>query len=184
LSAIYDQRGERRARLWPPLKSLRRISHFPFPSSSLQLIIGNFGLSYEQSKTQMAMWAIFAAPLLMSTDLRTIKPEYKAILQNRKIIAVNQDRLGIQGRRIYKVGKISLTSPSPHQPDARRRASTRCRRRRPSTARRRYSSARACDWDFFPIVRQESLLHLTDGSPSRSSPPTPRWSESRARRRS
>ncbi len=49
------------------------------------------------------MWAIFAAPLLMSVDLRTIKPEYKAILQNRKIIAVNQDRLGIQGRRIYKV---------------------------------------------------------------------------------
>ena len=69
----------------------------------LQLIIGNFGLSYEQSKTQMAMWAIFAAPLLMSVDLRTIKPDYKAILQNRHIIAVNQDRLGIQGRRIYKV---------------------------------------------------------------------------------
>ena len=69
----------------------------------MQLIIGNFGLSYEQSKTQMAMWAIFAAPLLMSVDLRTIRPEYKAILQNRKIITVNQDRLGIQGRRIYKV---------------------------------------------------------------------------------
>ena len=49
------------------------------------------------------MWAVFAAPLLMSVDLRTIRPEYKAILQNRKIITVNQDRLGIQGRRIYKV---------------------------------------------------------------------------------
>ena len=72
---------------------------------NFQLIIGNFGLSYEQSKTQMAMWAIFAAPLLMSVDLRTIKPDYKAILQNRQIIAVNQDRLGIQGRRIYKVKK-------------------------------------------------------------------------------
>lgn len=69
----------------------------------LQLIIGNFGLSYEQCKTQMAMWAILAAPLLMSVDLRTIRPEYKAILQNRKIIAVDQDPLGIQGRRIYKV---------------------------------------------------------------------------------
>jgi alpha-N-acetylgalactosaminidase len=59
------------------------------------LIIGNFGLSYEQSKTQMALWAILAAPLLMSVDLRTIRPEYKAILQNRKIIAVDQDPLGI-----------------------------------------------------------------------------------------
>lgn len=59
------------------------------------LIIGNFGLSYEQSKTQMALWAILAAPLLMSVDLRTIRPEYKAILQNRKIIAVDQDPLGL-----------------------------------------------------------------------------------------
>jgi alpha-N-acetylgalactosaminidase len=72
------------------------------------LIIGNFGLSYEQSKTQMAMWAIFAAPLLMSVDLRTIKPDYKAILKNKKIIAVNQDPLGIQGRRIYKQKGIEI----------------------------------------------------------------------------
>lgn len=48
-----------------------------------------------------------AAPLLMSVDLRTIRPEYKAILQNRKIIAVDQDVLGIQGRRIYKVRNYS-----------------------------------------------------------------------------
>ena len=68
-----------------------------------QLIIGNFGLSYEQSKSQMAIWSIMASPLLMSVDLRTIRPEYKAILQNRDVIAINQDPLGIQGRRVYKV---------------------------------------------------------------------------------
>ena len=68
-----------------------------------QLIIGNFGLSYEQSKSQMAMWAIFAAPLLMSVDLRTIKADYRDILLNKAVIAINQDPLGIQGRRIYKV---------------------------------------------------------------------------------
>lgn len=72
------------------------------------LIIGNFGLSYEQSKTQFAIWAIMAAPLLMSVDLRSIRPEYKAILQNKKIIAVDQDVLGIQGRRIYKVRFVIL----------------------------------------------------------------------------
>lgn len=69
----------------------------------LQLIIGNFGLSYEQSRAQMAMWAIMASPLLMSVDLRTIRPEFKAILQNTEIIAVNQDPVGVQGRRMYKV---------------------------------------------------------------------------------
>jgi len=72
------------------------------------LIIGNFGLSYEQSKAQMAMWAILASPLLISADLRAIAPEYKAILQNRKVIWVNQDPLGRQGRRIYQKSSVEI----------------------------------------------------------------------------
>jgi len=65
------------------------------------LIIGDFSLSYDESKTQFAIWAIIAAPLLMSNDLRTISPEALEILRNTEVIAVNQDVLGIQGRRIY-----------------------------------------------------------------------------------
>ncbi|XP_065201110.1 alpha-N-acetylgalactosaminidase-like [Planococcus citri] len=72
------------------------------------LLIGNFGLSYEQSKAQMAVWAILAAPLLISADLRNMKPELKAILQNKDIIAVNQDPLGIQGRRVYREKSIDI----------------------------------------------------------------------------
>ena len=34
-------------------------------------------------RAQMAVWAVLAAPLMMSVDLRTIKPEFKAILQHR-----------------------------------------------------------------------------------------------------
>ena len=64
------------------------------------MIIGNFGLSYDQSRTQMAIWAIMAAPLIMSTDLRTIKQEFKDILLNKDIIKINQDPLGIQGLRV------------------------------------------------------------------------------------
>lgn len=50
------------------------------------LIIGNYGLSYEESKTQMALWAIMAAPLLMSADLGAIRPEMKEILLNKLIL--------------------------------------------------------------------------------------------------
>lgn len=48
----------------------------------------------------MALWSILAAPLIMSTDLRHIRPEFRRLLQNRRLIAVNQDPLGIQGRQI------------------------------------------------------------------------------------
>ncbi len=72
----------------------------------LQLLIGNYGLSYDQSKAQMAVWAILAAPLIISTDLRNIRPEFKEILQNEEIIKIDQDRFGIQGRKIYTVFKL------------------------------------------------------------------------------
>lgn len=61
----------------------------------------------EQSRTQMALWAIMAAPLFMSNDLRTISPEARSILQNKLVISIDQDPMGIQGRRLVKVTNIS-----------------------------------------------------------------------------
>ncbi|XP_060524179.1 alpha-N-acetylgalactosaminidase-like [Cylas formicarius] len=72
------------------------------------LIIGNYGLSYEQSKAQMAIWAILAAPLIMSVDLRTIEPKFREILLNKDIIGINQDALGIQGRLITTKDKVDI----------------------------------------------------------------------------
>ncbi|XP_023141694.1 alpha-N-acetylgalactosaminidase [Amphiprion ocellaris] len=66
------------------------------------LIVGDFGLSLDQSQTQMSLWAIMAAPLFMSNDLRTISADARRILQNKALIGINQDPLGIQGRRIVK----------------------------------------------------------------------------------
>lgn len=72
------------------------------------LIIGNFGLSYDQERVQMALWSIMSVPLLMSADLRQIRPESKALLLNKYLISVNQDVLGYQGRRIYQSGNMEV----------------------------------------------------------------------------
>uniref|UniRef100_A0A4W3HXU1 Alpha-galactosidase n=1 Tax=Callorhinchus milii TaxID=7868 RepID=A0A4W3HXU1_CALMI len=66
------------------------------------LVIGDYGLSYDQCKAQLALWAILAAPLFMSNDLRKISNEAKKLLQNKLLIFINQDHLGIQGTRIKK----------------------------------------------------------------------------------
>jgi hypothetical protein len=52
----------------------------------------------------MAIWTILPA----STALGDVKPEYKDILQNRAILSVNQDELGIQGRRVNNTGLIDI----------------------------------------------------------------------------
>ncbi|KAG8448178.1 hypothetical protein GDO86_015316 [Hymenochirus boettgeri] len=72
------------------------------------LVIGNFGLSWDQQVTQMALWSIMAAPLLMSNDLRDISFESKALLQNQEVIYINQDPLGAQGYKVLKAGYFEL----------------------------------------------------------------------------
>lgn len=54
------------------------------------------------------MWAVIAAPFLISNDLRTIKPEIKELLLNREIIAVDQDALGIQGKQLRKGNGVEV----------------------------------------------------------------------------
>jgi len=64
------------------------------------LIGGNFALTVNQAKVQFGLWAIVAAPLFLSTDLRTMDTSMKQVLQNVAVIKVSQDPLGIQGRRV------------------------------------------------------------------------------------
>jgi len=51
-------------------------------------------------------WAMLAAPLLAGNDLPHMTPEIKAILTNREVIAIDQDRLGKQVSRVYSDGEV------------------------------------------------------------------------------
>ena len=48
----------------------------------------------------MSIWAIIAAPLYMSNDLRSISDEAREILLNKEVINVNQDPAGLMGEKI------------------------------------------------------------------------------------
>ncbi|XP_072573419.1 alpha-galactosidase A [Paramormyrops kingsleyae] len=72
------------------------------------LVLGNFGLSFDQQVTQMALWAVMASPLLMSNDLRAIDPKSRDLLQNKQVIAINQDPLGKQGYFMLKVNNFEI----------------------------------------------------------------------------
>ena len=55
------------------------------------LEIGNGGMSADEYRTHMSLWALLAAPLIAGNDLRTMTDETKSILMNREIIAIDQD---------------------------------------------------------------------------------------------
>ena len=62
------------------------------------------GLTNTEGRSQFSLWAIMAAPLVASTDLRVDSPFTIKTLTNRDVIAVDQDPLGRQGRRIRTNG--------------------------------------------------------------------------------
>ncbi len=66
------------------------------------LLIGGHCISEDEERTQMAIWAISAAPLIMGNDLRNVSVNSKNILLNKDAIAVNQDALGQMGLRLTK----------------------------------------------------------------------------------
>jgi len=72
------------------------------------LEVGNGKLTIEENRAHFALWAILAAPLLAGNDLPHMTPEVNAILTNRDVIAVNQDKLGKQGTRAYSDGEVEV----------------------------------------------------------------------------
>jgi alpha-galactosidase len=60
--------------------------------------VGN-GMTDAEDRSHFAMWSMLASPLIMGNDLRTATPETIKTLSNKEVIAVNQDKLGIQGFR-------------------------------------------------------------------------------------
>jgi alpha-galactosidase len=54
------------------------------------------------------MWAMLAAPLLAGNALPNMKPEIKEILTNKDVIAIDQDKLGKQGHRVYSEGEVDV----------------------------------------------------------------------------
>ena len=78
--------------------SLRRYAgpgHWNDPD---MLEVGN-GLTVNQDRAHFTMWCMMASPLILGNDVRNMSAETKLILTNRDLIAINQDKLGVQGLR-------------------------------------------------------------------------------------
>ncbi len=72
------------------------------------LEVGNGGMSQDEYRTHMSLWAILAAPLLAGNDLTKMSPETVAMLTNRDVIAIDQDPAGKEGDRMSAEGAVEV----------------------------------------------------------------------------
>jgi hypothetical protein len=53
----------------------------------------NDGLTLDERKTQLSLWALASSPLILGTDLTNLDPADLALLKNTDVIAVDQDAI-------------------------------------------------------------------------------------------
>ncbi len=56
--------------------------------------VGNLPTA-EENRSHFAMWAMLAAPLIIGTDIEAMTPAIRDLLANRRLVAIDQDPLGI-----------------------------------------------------------------------------------------
>ncbi|PCE65974.1 glycoside hydrolase family 27 protein [Sediminicola luteus] len=66
------------------------------------------GMSYEEDKTHFSMWCIMNSPLLAGNDLTQMSNETLSILTQSELIALNQDPLCYQARRLKDDGDLEV----------------------------------------------------------------------------
>jgi len=66
------------------------------------LEVGNGGMTDDEYRAHISLWAMQAAPLIAGNDLRTMSEATRIILTNPEVLAVDQDSLGAQGILVWE----------------------------------------------------------------------------------
>ena len=66
------------------------------------------GCNDEEYRTQFGIWSLVASPLMAGCDIRTMDKATAEIMLNKFVLEVNQDSLGIQGKRVARKGGLEV----------------------------------------------------------------------------
>jgi alpha-galactosidase len=61
-----------------------------------------------EDRAHLAMWAMLAAPLMAGNDVTVMPPDVRGVLTDPDVIALDQDPLGRQARRIHTDGRTDV----------------------------------------------------------------------------
>ena len=75
---------------------------------------GNVGIgkvcTYEEYRMQFALWCLCGVPLMMGADLRTVAPEYEALMKHQDLLRIDQDE---ECRTPYVIRRSSIFTGNP-----------------------------------------------------------------------
>ncbi|MCE3607250.1 glycoside hydrolase family 27 protein [Massilia sp. P8910] len=66
------------------------------------------GMTEDEDRAHFSIWAMMASPLISGNDLRSMPESTRKILTNKDVIAINQDKLGVQAWKFMSEGPLEL----------------------------------------------------------------------------
>jgi hypothetical protein len=83
------------------------------------LEVGNGGLTAAEERAHFSLWAALKAPLTLGCDLTRVDAATLGVVSNPEVIAINQDALGAQARRVWSSSPgASSVAAFRHVPNA------------------------------------------------------------------
>ncbi|MBR4219292.1 MAG: alpha-galactosidase [Bacteroidales bacterium] len=85
-----------------------------FSNKASSLSKGSY-LTKEEDEAHFGLWCIMSSPLILGCDLTYISPQTLEIVTNPELIAVNQDRLGLQAHVVQHEGAGYVLAKDLHK---------------------------------------------------------------------
>jgi Alpha galactosidase A/Alpha galactosidase C-terminal beta sandwich domain len=79
--------------------------HTGFYNDPDMMVVGMPGLTDDQNRVHMSLWAMSGGPLLVGADLTKLSEATIATLTKSEVIAIDQDALGLQAVKVTEAGK-------------------------------------------------------------------------------
>ena len=72
------------------------------------IIAGAPGMGVPESRTQMALWSMMSAPLILSSEVSKLSPAAVAIVGNKDVIAIDQDPMGRMATLVRRTPQMDV----------------------------------------------------------------------------
>lgn len=72
------------------------------------IIGGDHGMTLAETRSQVALWSMMSAPLILSSNVASLSPQSIAVLGNSAVIAIDQDPLGKMATLVRRTPTMDL----------------------------------------------------------------------------
>ena len=83
-----------------------RVHAGPGHWNDMDMLEVGMGMSPDEDRAHLSIWAMMASPLILGNDLRSMPESTLKILTNRDVLAISQDKLGVQAWRFMADGSL------------------------------------------------------------------------------